>query len=231
MIGRTASANKKNRTVSKKHLNDLVTQVAGRYGYVEASAEFVDDMDFKVNWTRGPDWIHFNVSDYLDRAPDEVLVDVFDTVFRKIAGDEDAQISRVVGYSHSPGILADNRKDYYKRDSRTLLNDRERLFDSLGRLRAMGVIPEDLDVDVCWKFLPYSKAGECSYLHDIVMVNERLGSAPDPVLDYVIWAKVAHLIDGYIPEPGAYPSILKNYALSASVAKWLDDHGFNTEEW
>ena len=81
-----ATFNEKNRTVSDEHLTDIFTEVGRRYGYDDVAAEFGDLRDFKCRWQRSYNWIRFVISDYLDRAPDEVLRDLAEVLFAKITG-------------------------------------------------------------------------------------------------------------------------------------------------
>lgn len=51
-----------------ERLKEIASNVATRYGYKDASAEFTPFKDFKVKWTRAFEWISLEVSDYLEFA-------------------------------------------------------------------------------------------------------------------------------------------------------------------
>ena len=93
-----ASFNAKNRTVSDEKLTQIFSRVGRRYGYDEVEAKFSPFADFKVKWVRNCKWISFEVSDYLDRAPDDVLEDLAETMFEKISGNKTEYSESFVRY-------------------------------------------------------------------------------------------------------------------------------------
>ena len=112
-----ATFNEKNRTVSDDHLTMIFSAVGARHGYEDVGAEFAALEDFKVRWQRSYNWIRFTVSNYLDRAPDDVLASLAEVLFTKIEGGDRGYDECFVKYITSPELTKANRKDFLKRKS------------------------------------------------------------------------------------------------------------------
>ena len=56
--------------MSNETLNGIFETVGRRYSYDDISAGFSQFRDFKVRWRRSYKWIEFDVSDYLEDAPE-----------------------------------------------------------------------------------------------------------------------------------------------------------------
>ena len=139
-----ANYTSKNRTVTDGHLTEIFSMVGQRYGYEDVKAEFSALTDFKVRWQRSYKWAIFTVSDYLDRAPDDVLENLADVLFSKITG-QDAEYGDVfLRYVTDKELMRTNRKDFLKR-SRNLtkksIGDYHDLNDCVNRLRDQRLIP------------------------------------------------------------------------------------------
>ena len=76
-----ASFNRSNATVTDSELTEVFTEVGSRYGYADVKAKFKALKDFKVQWQRSYKWAEFTVSDYMDRAPYDVLQNLADVLF------------------------------------------------------------------------------------------------------------------------------------------------------
>lgn len=76
------------KTARMEKLNAAVKELAKEFGYQEALLEFKPFDDFKVKWMRSYKWIELDISDYLEDAPEEVVLSVVRTILQKIANQE-----------------------------------------------------------------------------------------------------------------------------------------------
>ena len=76
------------KTARMEKLNAAVKELAEKFGYQEALVEFKPFDDFKVRWVRSYKWIELDISDYLEDAPEEVVLSVVRTILQKIANQE-----------------------------------------------------------------------------------------------------------------------------------------------
>ena len=226
-----ATFNEKNRTVSDEHLTDIFTEVGRRYGYDDVDAEFADLRDFKCRWQRSYTWIRFVISDYLDRAPDEVLHDLAEVLFAKITGDDREYSDVFVRYLTDPALSKVNRKDFLKRSrnlGKTSIGDYHDLNDCVNRLRDQGLIPYDLECELRWDFTETPKASGCSVLQKVVWVNKYLDQkgVPEHVLDYCVYAMLAHIIAGFNNRDEAeYIALIERHPMKRDAEAWLAREG------
>ena len=226
-----ASFNNKNRTVSDKRLSELFTIVGERYGYSDVGAEFSAFTDFKVRWQRSSDWIRFQVSDYLDRAPNDVLMNLADVLFSKMRGDDREYDEIFIKYVTDKKVLGENRKDFLSRSGNlndTCIGRYHDLNDCVDRLRDQGLLPDDLECELRWDDTKGGKASGCSVLQKVVWVNRILDQKgiPENVLDYAVYAMFCHLIIGF---PGnrmdeEYARLMAFYPARAEAEEWMARH-------
>lgn len=130
-----------------ERLKEIASNVATRYGYTDVSAEFTPFKDFKVKWTRAFQLISFEVSDYLEGAPDDALESLFGTVFERIKGDvtkgyEDA----LVTYLTSEEFRNSNRDLFI--DRQQFIEGGESITDAVRIIEEKGLYPEELSKDL-----------------------------------------------------------------------------------
>ena len=73
--------------MDNEELKKIFSYAGRKKGYDTVNASFAPHDDFKVTWTRSYRWADFQVSDYLDKAPMEVIKAVADTMFMRICGE------------------------------------------------------------------------------------------------------------------------------------------------
>ena len=223
-----ASYNSTNRTVSDAHLSDIFSDVGSRYGFMDVGAEFSAFTDFKVRWQRSSGWIRFQISDYLDRAPDDVLENLADVIFSKMRGDDRDYDEVFLKYVTEKKVVRDNRSDFLKRSRNlndTCIGKYHDLNDCVDRLRGLGLIPYDLECELRWDDAGSGKASGCSVLQRVVWVSSVLDQkgVPENVLDYAVYAMLCHLIVGF---PGRrsedeYIRLLSYYPARAEAEDWM----------
>ena len=130
-----------------KGLKEIASNVATRYGYTDASAEFTPFKDFKVKWTRALEWISFEVSDYLEGAPDDALESLFETVFERIKGDVTKEYGdTLVTYLTSEGFRNSNRDLFI--DRQRFIEGGKPVSDAVAIIKEKGLYPEELSKDL-----------------------------------------------------------------------------------
>lgn len=130
-----------------ERLKEIASNVATRYGYKDASAEFTPFKDFKVKWTRAFEWISFEISDYLEGAPDDALESLFVTVFERIKGDVTKEYGdALVTYLTSEGFRNANRDLFI--DRQRFIEGGESITDAVGIIEEKGLYPEELSKDL-----------------------------------------------------------------------------------
>lgn len=225
-----ASFNERNRTVSNERLSQIFERAGMRYGYDRVEACFKPFPDFKVRWTRSFKWIEFEVSDYLDRAPDEVLSDLAETVFVKISGRECDYSEAFIRYLEDSA--PDNRSDFIsrKRLTETSIGQYHDLNDCVDRLRSQGLIPSDMECILCWDGHTGRKASGCSTIQRIVWVNTALDrkGVPETVLDFAVYTMMAHLMVGFGSRMNGsdHDRLEALYPMRDEAIAWLEDNGF-----
>ena len=130
-----------------ERLKEIASNVATRYGYTDASAEFTPFKDFKVKWTRAFEWISFEISDYLEGAPDDALESLFETVFERIKGDVTKEYGdTLVTYLTSEEFRNSNRDLFI--DRQQFIEGGESITDAVGIIEEKGLYPEELSKDL-----------------------------------------------------------------------------------
>jgi len=228
-----ATYNKKNRTVSDEHLSDIFAEVGRRYGYVDVEAQFVDFKDFKVRWQRTSRWISFTISDYLDRAPDDVLQSLAEVLFSKMEGSNRPYDEAFVKYITDPKLSDVNRKDFFARSKNlngSSIGTFHDLVDCVNRLREQRLIPADIHCELSWDNSGSDKVAGCSVLQRAVWVSNVLDQkgVPENVLDYAVYAMMCHLMAGYGAygqDEYEYQRLLSAYPMIDEAEEWLDTNG------
>lgn len=117
-------------------------KVGNDFGFSDVSAEFAPFRDLKVRWQRTAEWASFQVSDYLESAPVEVIEGIVTTVMKRIRGEEDSYPEETVEWLTSHEFRELNQETYIQR-SRMIavpLDGDDRLRESYERLVDDGLI-------------------------------------------------------------------------------------------
>lgn len=213
-------------------LTRVFAEVGGRHGYKDVEAKFAAFKDFKVKWVRSYRWAEFDVSDYLKGAPEEVMSALSDTLFKKMRGECEASYPEaVIDWMTDPSFRERNQPLYLSRchaisrGSRASFVD---LSDSMERLHNMGLVDVPEDVQLRWAFNSRSSnAAKSSVLMRTVIVSDRLDSqdVPQEVIDYVVYAQIAHISMGYRPGKGVdskeYADMLERFPYMAQAEEGL----------
>lgn len=188
-------------------LTKAFADVGARYGYKEVKAKFAAFRDFKIKWMRSYRWAEFTVSDYLMGASEDVMMQLSDTLYRKMRGEcECPYPPEVTGWMTSEGFIRRNQPLYLSRYRSTSLGTgggSQDLSDSLERLMDLGIVEDDPWLKLRWALNSHTNStAKSSVLMKTVIVSDRLDrpDVPRNVLDYVVYAHVGRIQLGYNPD-------------------------------
>ena len=215
----------KGKKVTDEHLTKIFADIGRAYGYDEVYAEFTEFRDIKVSWQRSYTWISFRISDYLQDAPDHILQDLAQTLFRRLDGANADHTDDFVGYLTDTKRTKGFRKTYLERNPFLTDDERLELHDSFERLIRIGLIPRDMDVVIKWNESPSEKASGYSYLMRTVWVNSKLKGVGNPLyaLDYALYSALCGLMTGYSgDERPEVERLCKKYPQRKEATDWLN---------
>lgn len=213
--------------ISKEQLTNIAAKVGARNGYDDVEAEFSPFRDFKMKWSRTRTWISFEVSDFLKHAPEDVLEELFGTIFRKIESDPDATYTtRVREYLTSEDFVRYNQSAYVRRYRGTEPAG-ERVAETYRDLVDEGLIEDDPHVVLLESKGRGLVAGAASALMHVLVVNRDIAEGDDDeLLRYVVFAHARRIQQGFSPEdPWAYERSLDDYPNRAEVEHKLRGEG------
>ena len=138
--------------ISNEILNEIAQQTFDDYGRV--SATFEPHTDLKVKWMRQGDhgWIEFQITDYLDHAPEHVIRGILEAIRLKLKGEMDVPYPpEVIEYLTSNSFRLEGldcnierrikrmKKRYPDLDYDVELPENSRIHDALTELQDEGV--------------------------------------------------------------------------------------------
>ena len=207
-----------------KHLTEIFAAVGNEYGYDSVNAEFMAFSEFKVTWQRSYKWADFRVSDSLENAPEPVLTELAESLFKKIRGDESAPskelrkfvTAKTFASEHRPIYIA--RKNYLETDQTPI----ERVCKKYG-LKADNVVLSAYDGDYT------HKAAGCSVLMRVIGISDTLlkENAPESVIDFVVYHELQYINIGYHPERDPTEEVAEadeKFEGYEDVKQWLRTH-------
>lgn len=194
------------------------------------SAEFAPYRDLKVRWTRTYGAADFSVSDYLQDAPMEVIEGIAKTIFSKIANAEsDGYPKETEEWLTSEEFRELNQETYIKR-SRTISDmDTTRLEDSYQRLVDDGLVKPIEGLRLFWtdENRSDSSPGQSSCLMRVVIMNGRLISCPDDVLDYCLLKQLANINAEFgtevLERKREVETMINMFPRADEARNWLED--------
>ncbi|MDR0523046.1 MAG: hypothetical protein LBG62_01280 [Candidatus Methanoplasma sp.] len=204
-----------------------------RRGFERTEAEFVAFKELKVRWQRSYRWAEFKVSDYLADAPAPVLEGMADSLFARIAGEDDSLSypKAMTDWITAPSF-AESKQPVYLRRSRNLtrspVGDKRSLSESLERLEGLGLAEADPSVHLSWtRESSARKVGHCSVLMKVVSISNALDSdmIPEYVLDFCLYHELCHIAMGFDPSlkrhGERFAEMESRYPRKADAEEWL----------
>lgn len=190
--------------------------------------------DTKVKWMRDSRSVDFFVSDYLDRAPDQVLYELAETIFSRIRGQETRFGDASLRYLTDSSFSQSNRQDYFDRHpnyTQTVIGEYHDLNDSVNRLRDLGLIRPDTSCVLTWDDTDGRRAVKVAVLMRTVAINKGLDAAgvPENVLDYCVYRGISALETSVYPgrDDDRFRDMLDRYPMKREAERWLDQNGFS----
>jgi hypothetical protein len=169
-------------------------------------AKWLAAKDFQARWVNGNGRCSFSVSDYLEDAPDIVLIQFAEAIVSAMRGRKAHYGPEYMEWMTSASFVIGHRPTYLRRSknlARTTVGERD-LLDSVQRLLDSELVsPSDIDTSYfSWTKHPnVRKFGYCSPLMRTVAISCALDSpdVPEDALDYVVYHECLHLRQGYRP--------------------------------
>ncbi|MFA6710664.1 MAG: hypothetical protein WCQ23_06320 [Candidatus Methanomethylophilaceae archaeon] len=188
-------------------LTRLLIPLAGKHKYDSINARFKNTRDLSASWRIKFNSMDLTISDYLDDAPDEVLLEFCESMIMAANGKKIPPMPVYKEWVTRDRFVYEKRKLFLKRSknlSRSEQGTTYNLIDSVNRLLDSGlIVPSDIDNSLfSWTDRPnYRKVGYCSPLVRLVAISSALDSpnVPENVLDYVVYHEILHLRQGYRP--------------------------------
>ena len=186
----------------------IANSAAYRRGTEVLEAGFESNRDFSYRWrTDGKKIAVLYIPDYLDKAPDRVLLEFVEAAIDHIQGRETALGGEYMRYTTSDGFIQEKRPVFLKRSrnlARTDTGKVRNIYDAVQRLLDGGLLtPDDLDdTYFTWTSAPnYTRLGYCQQMFRVVAVSSVLDdvSIPEYVFDFVVYHECLHLRQGYRP--------------------------------
>ncbi|MFT0898023.1 hypothetical protein [Candidatus Methanoprimaticola sp. MG2] len=214
--------------MNNTEIDRIFQSVGSRYGYSDVTAEYSPFREFRIKWQRNYKWANFEVSDYLDTAPESVMVPLADTIFMKIKGESDVAYPKEVSdWLTSEEFLRSKQPVYLERFTGLSRSTRGRcrdIRDSYERLIDDGLLERDDDIRFGWVRPGNSRAtGHSSILMKVVSMSELLDSdsVNEIVMDYCLYAQLAHISMGFNPTNKRrgiqYDEMLSRYPLRSEA--------------
>ncbi len=185
-------------------LTRIMAEVGKEYGYREVTAEFAEYRDFKIRWTRNSHWAEFQISDYLDDAPESVLRGLARTVFAKIKGQDADYPDDVTDWMTAPEFVENHRPRYLERSVGISEGTEGRhidLAECRDRLVEAGLVDRDDDIEIRWVRQNSHSIGRSSLLMRVVAINNILDREDmyEDAIDYALYSEICKVNQGYGP--------------------------------
>lgn len=221
--------------VTQEALQDCFLEAGRRYGYDDVMAEFAQYRDFKVRWQRSYRWARFKVSDYLEDAPEKVVRDLAQSLFRRIVGDGyDGYTENVRAWVTSEGFREAKQQIYLRRSrslTRSPVGDHRNIRDAYESLIAQGLVDNDPEIYLSWsKDTDPGNVVRCSVLMKVVALSSLLDGkdVPGCVVEYCLYHELCHIAIGFDPtsekHERSYDELEKRYPRRAEARQWMARH-------
>ena len=185
---------RRHQILGDRDLTRIFADVGRSYGYVGVTARFLRLDPIDMRWTGyGSRSVEFEISDYLRHAPEYVLRDIAEKLFRDIGHDPVGYRECTKEYLTSDRFITSARTLYLDREGyRLALDHRPKVHDideSIGRIESRGLfVPPDV-------MFAWSDALEVLDLIRLITIPEWMDSdaVPEEVFDFVVWSCVCHI--------------------------------------
>ena len=193
-------------TVSDERLSAIAAAIGKRHN-TTIEASFFTSSRIMIKWRKSSSGMSVDVSDLLDEAPDDVLIDYIEHSLFPKTRPRTFYGSDYTDYLKSDEFILSKRPVVIRRMkgiARTDVGTNRNLFDSVERLMNMGLLSEeDIQNSVfTWSRIKSTKRlGYCQNIFRIVVISAVFDdpSVPEAFLDNVVYHECIHLRVGYRP--------------------------------
>lgn len=206
-------------------LKECFEKAGAKYGFVNVNAEFKPYSSFTVKWKRGTDWIDFTVSDYLIGTPVKAIRELADDIYAKIEGGKGKEKKTLTDYVLSERFRDRNVNIYLERNGIAKPVKSGKLYESCRKYS--DIAPEDLIVTWAPKQDRYIRnVADGSVLMRVVRVSPKLRTAPEFVLDYVVYSKLCefHVPFSDGPARESVEELRNRFEMHEVAEEWLRKH-------
>lgn len=203
-------------------LTNIFKDAGANFNYKNVQAEFMAFTEVKVRWQRTSEWADFKVSDYLMDAPDNILKALATTLFSKLSGQAEGDLTTEFRDYVSSMDFTNAHRDVYLGRIGALITDK---FDEQIQAIAKreGYNAEGIVVAIN----PIAVRPHCSVLMRTLVVPPVFETAPDYVLDFVFTHYLVIFDAGYNPgEDITLRAVLKDdeHPDSVKARAWLGEN-------
>ncbi len=193
-----------NNNGNTNNLTRIMEEVGREHGFDTVKAEFTAFRDFKLKWSRSMKWIEFQVSDYLEDAPEDVIRGLAKTIFAKIRGQDSDYPEEVREWMTAPEFVENHRPTYLKRFigiSEGTEGKHIDLAECYERLIESGLLERDDSLCIRWNRQNNMIPGKCSVLMRVVAINDKLDREDmyEDAIDYALYSEICKVNQGYGP--------------------------------
>ncbi len=190
--------------IGNENLARMMAEVGKKHGYDEVRAEFTAYRDFKIRWTRSNRWAEFQISDYLEDAPENVLRELAEMIFARIRGQNVDYPEEVREWLTAPEFPMNHRSTYLGRFVGVSDGTRGRhidLAECRKRLVESGLVDKDDDIEIRWAHQNSRSVGRSSTLMRVVTINDVLDNedVDEDAIDFALYAEMCKVNQGYGP--------------------------------
>lgn len=175
-------------------LTNIFKDAGANFNYKNVTAEFEAFTEVKVRWQRSYEWADFKVSDYLADAPDNILSALANTLFSRISGQSEGDLTtEFKDYVSSMDFTNAHRDVYLGRIDAHITDKFDEQLQAIAKregFKAEGIVVAINEI---------ADRPHCSVLMRTLVVPPVFETAPDYVLDFVFTHYLVIFDGGYNP--------------------------------
>lgn len=175
-------------------LTNIFKDAGANFNYKNMTAEFEPFTEVKVRWQRTYEWADFRVSDYLADAPDNILTALATTLFSRISGQSEGDLTtEFKDYVSSMDFTNAHRDKYLGRIDARITDKFDEKLQAVAKregFKAEGIVVAINEI---------ADRPHCSVLMRTIALPPVFKRAPDYVLDFILTHYLVILDGGYNP--------------------------------
>jgi len=178
--------------ISNMELNEIAQRYGAEHGFDKVTAKFGEIPEFKIRWLRMGTQIDFEVSDYLEDAPEEVVEDIMSVIYRRMSGDEADYSYATIEHLTSEKFRKVHAGTYFER--RGMIPDDDGHIEELYHQLVDEGLLKEADIRFGWgRQLNMSNSG--SVLFRTVAIDDHFRWVPDASLKMIVYAAARYVTE------------------------------------